>query len=130
MKDNDQCTRRARPTLTSPTCMRKAFRRGRLPPCRTAVGRIVDSIQLMVGRDTVTNTCCDKGRFRGEPSFVSVELSSNCARAAEARGLGPALVKSPKSARDSLWERGAACALDCLVGRRKFVGSIPSTGKA
>jgi hypothetical protein len=72
MKDIDQRTRRVRPTLTSPTCMRKAFRRGRLPLYRTTAGRIVDSIQPMAGRDTVTNTCDDKGRFGGGPSFVAV----------------------------------------------------------
>ncbi len=74
MKDIDQCTRRPRPTLTAqstPTLMRKNFRRGRLPLCHTTAVRIVHSTQLMVGRDTVTNTCYDKGRFR-EPSFVSI----------------------------------------------------------
>src|SRR5882757_5353747 len=67
MKDIDQRTRRAGPTLTrqsTPTLIRKNFRRGRLPPCHTAAVRIVDSTQLTVGRDTVTNTRCDKGRLR------------------------------------------------------------------
>jgi hypothetical protein len=72
MKDIDQCTRRARPTLTSPTCMRKDFHRGRLPLCHTAAGRLVDTIKPTVDRDTVTNACYDKGRLRGGPSFVSV----------------------------------------------------------
>lgn len=40
-------------------------RRGRLPLCRTATGGFVD--QPMVGRDTVTDTCCDKERFGSEP---------------------------------------------------------------
>jgi hypothetical protein len=50
--------------------MRKNFLRGRLPLCHTTALRIVYSTQLMVRRDTVTNTCYDKGRFR-EPSFGS-----------------------------------------------------------
>src|SRR5439155_13417372 len=76
MKDIDQCTRRPRPTLTTQstrTLMRKNFRRGRLPLCHTTALRIVHSTQLMVARDTVTNTCCDKGRFR-EPSFVLIGI--------------------------------------------------------
>jgi hypothetical protein len=68
MKDTDQSTRRPRPQST-PTVMRKNFRRGRLPLCHTTALRVVYSTQLMVGRDTVTNTCYDKGRFR-EPSFA------------------------------------------------------------
>ena len=44
------------------------FRRGRLPLYHTTALRVVYSTQLMAGRDTVTNTCYDKGRFR-EPSF-------------------------------------------------------------
>jgi hypothetical protein len=69
--------------------MRKDFRRGRLLLCRTAVEHIVDSIQLMVGPDTVTNTCYNKGRFRGEPSFVSIkkpeELTLNTIRLLRSR---------------------------------------------
>jgi hypothetical protein len=64
MKDIDQRTRRARPTLipqSTPTLMRKNFRRGRQPLCHTPALRIVYSTQPMVGRDTVTNTCYDKG---------------------------------------------------------------------
>jgi len=53
--------------------MRKNFRRGRLPLCHTTALRIVYSIQLMVGRDIVTNTCYDKGRFC-EPSFGSIGI--------------------------------------------------------
>src|SRR5258708_781548 len=73
MKDIDQGTRRPRPTLTAqstPTLMRKNFRRGRLPRCHITALRTVYSTHPMVGRDTVTYTCYDKGRFR-EPSFVS-----------------------------------------------------------
>ena len=76
MKDIDQCTRRPRPTLTiqsTPILMRKNFRRGRLPLCRTTALRLVHSTQLMAGRDIVTNICYDKGRFR-EPSFVSIGI--------------------------------------------------------
>jgi len=40
-----------------PTLMRTNFRRGRLALCRRTPVRIVYSIQLIVGRDTVTNTC-------------------------------------------------------------------------
>ena len=76
MKDIDQGTRRPRPTLTAqstPTLMRKNFRRGRLPRCHITALRTVYSTHPMVGRDTVTNTCYDKGRFR-EPSFVSIAI--------------------------------------------------------
>jgi len=66
----DQCIRRARPTLTSPICMRKNFRRGRPPLCPTTTERVVASIKPMVGWDTVTDICRDRGRFSGEPSFV------------------------------------------------------------
>jgi hypothetical protein len=76
MKDIDQRTRRPRPTLppqSTPTLMRKNFRRGHLPLCHTTALRVVYSTQLMVGRDTVTNTCYDKGRRR-QPSFVSIGI--------------------------------------------------------
>ena len=53
--------------------MRKNFRRDRLPLCHTTALRTVYSTQPMVGRDTVTNTCYDKGRLR-EPSFVSIAV--------------------------------------------------------
>ena len=88
MKDIDQCTRRPRPTLTpqsTPTLMPKNFRRGRLPLCHTTALRIVYSTQLMVDRDTVTNACHDKGRFR-EPSFVSTAIE-NAQKAALAAAL-------------------------------------------
>lgn len=51
-----------------PGSMPKTFRRGRLSLCPMAAVRIVDSIQSMVGQDTVIDTCCDKGRRRaGRP---------------------------------------------------------------
>ena len=50
--------------------MRRNFRRGRPPLCPTTTGRVVASIKPMVGWDTVTDICRDKGRFSGEPSFV------------------------------------------------------------
>jgi hypothetical protein len=51
----------------------EAVGRGRLPLCHTTALRIVYSTQLMVGRDTVTNTCYDQGRFR-EPSLGSIGI--------------------------------------------------------
>ena len=69
-KAMDQCIRRARPTLTSPICMRRNFRRGRPPLCPTTTGRAVATIKPMVGWDTVTDICRDRGRISGEPSFV------------------------------------------------------------
>ena len=71
-KAMDLCIRRPRPTLISPICMRRNFRRGRLPLCPTTTGRVVASIKPMVGWDTVTDICRDKGRFSGEPSFASI----------------------------------------------------------
>ena len=39
-------------------------------PVPTTTRRVVASINPMVGWDTVTDICRDKGRFSGEPSFV------------------------------------------------------------
>src|SRR5262245_31240910 len=80
MKDMGRRTRCVRPTLTgwtTPTLMRKNFRRGRLPLCHITTMRIVFSIPLMAGRHTVTDTCCDEGRFcAGRPLLRWLEAFS------------------------------------------------------
>jgi hypothetical protein len=72
MKDIGRGTRRAQPTLTSQcmTLMQTNFRRGHLLQCHITALRIVHSRQLMVDRDTVTDTCCDKGRPRASRPFA------------------------------------------------------------
>jgi hypothetical protein len=66
MKDIGRRIRRARPILTgqsTPTLMRRTFRRGRLLLCPIITAtRIVHSIQLMAGRHIVTD---DAGTTRG-----------------------------------------------------------------
>src|SRR5262249_47369442 len=66
MKGIVPCTPRARPTLTgqtTPTLMRKNFRRDRPLLCHTATVRIAYTTQSMVARHTVISPRCNEGRL-------------------------------------------------------------------